>query len=152
MNVEDFSEKYTPEPNTGCWLWTDNVKRDGYGQVRFNGKNMQAHRVSWQLYRGEIPSGMFVCHHCDVKTCVNPDHLFIGDAYANIMDAWRKGRVKTPTARALGERHGSAKLTAAQVSEIRADRRSQRAIAASYGVTQQNILAIQQGKTWKAVQ
>ncbi len=145
-----FEEKFTPEPFSGCWLWTANVARR-YGQFHLNGKPTPAHRASWILYRGNIPQRAYVCHHCDVKLCVNPSHLFIGTQADNIQDAFRKGRVKTPIARALGERHGSSKLTVAQVSEIRADRRSQRQIAASYGVSQQNILAIKQGRTWKEI-
>ncbi len=141
MNVEQFNELYTPEPFSGCWLWMGAVNRGGYGTW---GRD-KAHRVSWRLHQGDIPKGLCVLHKCDVRACVNPAHLFIGTIADNNQDAINKGRVVY----ANGERHGSSKLTVAQVAEIRADRRSQRQIAASYGVTQQNIFAIKQGKTWK---
>jgi len=86
---------------TGCWLWTAATTRK-YGRMHFGGKLTQAHRISWTLNRGDIPSGMNVCHHCDTPPCVNPDHLFLGTQADNIRDAYRKGRVMTPGERAFG--------------------------------------------------
>ncbi len=97
--LEDrFNEKWTPEPFSGCWLWTAGVMVGGYGQIfirslddgrkKFDG----AHRVSWRLFKGEIPEGMFVCHRCDTQSCVNPDHLFLGTAADNTRDSIQKGR------------------------------------------------------------
>lgn len=107
-------EKYvSPEPNTGCWLWTGTVvKSTGYGQLCRAGKMVSAHRLSWALHRG-YPGKLSVLHKCDVRSCVNPAHLFTGTQRDNMHDMIKKGRA------AVGERQGSAKLTEAKVREIR---------------------------------
>ena len=76
----------------GCWLWTAGGRGTGYGAIKYNGKIVDAHRVSWILHFGEIPEGMFICHKCDVRKCVNPDHLFIGTHKDNMQDCIKKGR------------------------------------------------------------
>lgn len=87
------------EPNTGCWLWLGSVRTDGYGTVyvRRNGRpvNYAAHRASYTLWRGPIPDGLFVCHKCDTKLCVNPDHFFLGTAADNAADMVAKGRARS---------------------------------------------------------
>lgn len=81
------------QPNAnGCMLWTAGRDTRGYGQFRLDGKQMGAHRVAWLLYRGEIPKGLHVLHKCDVTSCVNPDHLFLGTAQDNVSDMVAKGR------------------------------------------------------------
>lgn len=75
-----------------CWLWTGSLNEHGYGQVRMPPTVWKAHRVSYALFVGAIPAGLFVCHHCDTPACVNPDHLFLGTAQDNIRDMWAKGR------------------------------------------------------------
>lgn len=76
-----------------CWLWIASGARPGYGQFRFNGRNQGTHRVAWQLVNGPIPKGLCVCHRCDVKRCVNPDHLFLGTSADNNRDMAAKGRL-----------------------------------------------------------
>ena len=79
-------------PFSGCWLWTGSCMANGYGQIGYKGKNAYAHRVSWILHIGPIEPGMHVLHRCDVKNCVNPNHLFVGTADDNMKDMISKGR------------------------------------------------------------
>jgi hypothetical protein len=80
----------------GCWLWTGRINGGGYGEI--TQKTVPGikltHRLSWVLAHGPIPKGLLVCHHCDVRACVRPDHLFLGSHHDNLMDASRKGRLK----------------------------------------------------------
>ena len=94
-----FSNKFT-KTKSGCWVWKGTTSRDGYGQFRSTcgGKRIQmfgAHRVSYWLTFGEIPEGLQVLHKCDVRNCVNPEHLFLGTNIDNVDDKMSKGRHKT---------------------------------------------------------
>ncbi|MER3405479.1 MAG: hypothetical protein C4289_10265, partial [Chloroflexota bacterium] len=99
----------------GCWYWLGQVNKDGYGYLgvgsKLNGTKrlVKAHRVVFELAFGPIPEGLEVCHHCDEPRCVRPDHLFLGTHADNMVDAFRKGRLKQL----------SCKLTPDQVVEIR---------------------------------
>lgn len=71
-----FEEKYIPEPNTGCWLWTHYLDEKGYGYLRVSRERMiQAHRVGYLIYKGVVPQGLVLDHLCRTPCCVNPDHL-----------------------------------------------------------------------------
>jgi HNH endonuclease len=76
----------------GCWNWVGS-KRNGYGVIRKYRLYYYAHRVAWELTNGAIPSGLFVCHHCDNPPCVNPAHLFLGTHADNMRDKTDKGRI-----------------------------------------------------------
>jgi hypothetical protein len=82
----------------GCWEWTDGYKQKGYGRFTGTGVSVLAHRFSWELHRGPIPNGLYVCHKCDNPSCVRPDHLFLGTAADNVADMISKGRHKKPPA------------------------------------------------------
>ena len=90
--VGRFEDKYSLEEISGCWLWTASLDNHGYGQFCFNRKPVKAHRVSWELHRGPIPKGLCVLHKCDVRTCINPAHLFVGTRADNVADMIAKGR------------------------------------------------------------
>lgn len=91
MALERFEKKFTKHEN-GCWLWNAARRTTGYGVFSFNGKPVTASRVSFILYHGVDPEGLFVCHKCDNPLCVNPDHLFLGTNKDNVEDRKLKGR------------------------------------------------------------
>lgn len=80
-----------------CWNWTAGGRSNGYGAMKYNGKTIDTHRMSWMIHFGEIPDGLFVCHKCDNRNCVNPNHLFLGTNQDNMKDAFNKGRLNMPT-------------------------------------------------------
>lgn len=102
-NTLPFEECYIPVTESGCWLWlgkyaTEHPTLGAYGSY----KSDSAHRYSYKLYKGPIPKGMYVCHTCDVRECVNPDHLFLGSPTHNHRDMILKGRVsKLPIKKCL---------------------------------------------------
>ena len=75
-----------------CKLWPGPVMSTGYGRMFYNGKRETAHRVIWEMSFGPIPPGLCVCHSCDVKLCIEPEHLFLGTNRENILDMWNKSR------------------------------------------------------------
>jgi hypothetical protein len=90
MNVDTWMAAVEPIPEgRGCWEWMGFIRPSGYGQVH---QNKLAHRVSWELHNGPIPNGVLVLHKCDNKSCVNPDHLFLGSHRDNTQDMMSKGR------------------------------------------------------------
>lgn len=75
-----------------CWLWQAYTGGYGYGRIRIGGAARAAHRVSYTLFVGFIPSGLWVLHTCDVPGCVNPNHLYVGTAAENVQDMCCRGR------------------------------------------------------------
>jgi hypothetical protein len=135
---------------SGCWTWTGRINACGYGQLGVSGKLRSAHRLAYESSVGSIPDGVQVCHKCDVRSCVRPDHLFLGTQADNIRDMVSKGRARGGSH--LGERNGRSKLSADQVREIlAANGLTQRQIAAHFGVSQTLIGRIRSGKNWSQV-
>lgn len=128
-----------------CWLWTRARSTTGYGVYWSDGKLYKAHRVAYELSIGPIPAGLDLMHSCDVKHCVNPDHLRPGTRAENQQDMAAKGRSGSD-----GRRH----LTEDQVRAIRRLRKdgwTQQACADRFGVTWSCISNIDRGRTWRAL-
>lgn len=146
-----LKSKSTVMPS-GCVDWTGGyLMPNGYAVVRIgprkDGKRILVHRLSYKLSVGEIPEGMHVCHHCDNRRCINPDHLFLGTNYDNILDRMKKGRSHGNK----GEAHPFVKLTAEQVLKIRTDDRPYAVIGAEYGITPQHAGRVRRAKNWKSL-
>jgi len=96
MNLENrkklFLDKISPEPNTGCWLWTAGNYRDNYGFFFLPEKKIYfAHRASYYFFKGEIPKDKIICHKCNTPECVNPQHLYAGSLSDNQNDIVKSG-------------------------------------------------------------
>lgn len=90
--ADHLMESSIPVPFSGCWLWLLSLDRDGYGRCSLGPKFVNAHRLSWTAFRGPIPFGMHVLHTCDIPSCINPDHLWLGTHLDNMRDRSAKGR------------------------------------------------------------
>lgn len=142
------------DPIRGCWNWTRARNTAGYGQISpFCGFN-SAHRFVYFLWFGVHPSNLCVCHHCDNKICVNPDHLFLGTNRDNQLDAVRKGRCtgpKNPNPRRGDSTVNKPKLTEADVLIIRSLSDTHRVIAARFGVSRSLVTSIRGRRSWSHV-
>lgn len=165
-NVEaDFWKKVAVASTGTCWLWQGTIHHTGYGVFRMwiEGlpKNVPAHRASWIYAHGPIPEGLLVCHTCDVRSCVNPNHLFLGTPADNSRDMVSKGRSASgddhpararPETRPRGAGHGRAKLTAADVRKMRRLRNTKGLsfpeLGRRFGVSRTAARLAVIGKTW----
>ena len=143
-NEDTFYSRILPEPNSGCWLWTGTYYNTGYGQIHIRGKQMLAHRFSAMISGREI-EGRVVCHKCDVRGCVNPDHLVVADQRFNVIDAYDKGRY------ASGERKSQSKFTDEEAAAIFLSTKRTSELAAEHGVSDGTISKIRRGRSWTRV-
>lgn len=146
---EDFL-KYVklPENLHDCWEWIGHANDRGYGYFKFNNKECRAHRFSFELFIGEIPEGLCVCHSCDNRKCVNPTHLYLGTVQDNVDDRNNKDR------QAKGENHGKHKLTKQDIIQIYGfieDGYSNSSIANIFDVSVRAIRSVRCGETWSWV-
>jgi hypothetical protein len=144
--VKRFIEKFTV--GDGCWEWQRSLAPNGYGRFGVGGRKDgmgYAHRVSWSLFRGEIPKGLCVLHRCDNRKCVNPKHLFVGTLGDNNRDCVAKGR------NSRGSDRPNAKLDLNKAHQIRKKYRtvSIDKLADEYGVSRNAIFQVASGRTWR---
>lgn len=154
QSVEERFWKYIDklDGNNSCWLWVGSKNRHGYGTITVDGKSLLAHRVSWEIHFGAIPShesyhGLCVLHKCDNPPCVRPDHLFLGTNRDNAIDKIDKNR----QAVFAGEHNPRSVLTEKDVKEIRgrcADGERQTDIAREYGVSKYAVWRVIHRKNW----
>lgn len=149
ISVAERLERYSiPEPNSGCRLWMGSVDSSGHGQLSIGGgRKTSAHRASWEQKNGPIPAGMQICHKCDVRSCIEETHLFLGTQADNMADMIAKGRARH---RSLpGENHGCAKLSEAQAIEVIFAVGTHREIAARFRIRPSTVGNIKSGKKWR---
>jgi HNH endonuclease len=132
-------------PECGCQIWLGGVNSFGYGRLFLNNKRVLAHRAAWQLTYGEIPGNMCVLHRCDVGSCVNPNHLFLGTQADNVLDMDNKGRRRV----GAGTKHRKAKLTDDQVLAIRSSNKTPNQLAEEFGMHPSSIRLIKAKKIWR---
>lgn len=132
----------TPEPNSGCLIWLGAASSTGYGSIGIDGRRHNTHRLAWMFAHGPIPDGLLVLHKCDVRSCVNVNHLYLGTARQNLLDRYERNQSNQ------GERHSSAKLKESDVLKILKDERPYKFIATEYGVSESHISGLKTGKFW----
>lgn len=134
-----------------CWEFQGGINSTGRGIFQYKGKAIHAHRMAYILTFGGIPKGRFICHKCDNGKCVNPAHLFLGDALINNRDCYAKGR--HPILR--GENDPKSKLNNEKVLKIielyKTGCYSQYAIAKMFGVSRSAVLNVLRGITWSEI-
>ena len=143
-----FDDKYEECPTTGCFLWTAALTNTGY--AKHTGL-IKGHRFAWERKHGPVPDGLFVCHHCDTRSCVNPDHMFLGTNRDNMDDMVRKGR---SIGKNQGAGHGLTKFTDDSIRELRLLRSqgwTYDALAEYYEVGKSTVARIITGKVWSHV-
>lgn len=137
----------------GCWIWNSEQTTNGYGRITIyenkKRKRIRAHRLSYELFKGKITDDMVVCHSCDVKLCVNPEHLWLGTHQDNMEDAYRKGIIKR------GSEANKAKLTEDNVRKIKelyaSNNYTYKQLGEMYNVNFNTIRFIIIGRTWRHV-
>ena len=135
------------QKTVACWLWVGAIEHRGYGRTWSRSLNRpdRAHRIAWELTRGAIPSGLFVCHVCDNPPCVNPSHLFLGTPQQNARDCVAKLR------HSHGERSRDHKLTTDDVRRVRTSSLAGTTLAAILNISPSTITKIRRARTWRYV-
>lgn len=146
MKHARFLKNYDEDEN-GCWITRLEKNKNGYGIIVINKTVWIASRLSYYLHFGPIPDKMFICHHCDNPSCINPDHLYCGTPKKNMEDKVKRGRQHRP----IGETNGMAKLTSEQALNILNDKRDNSIIAEELNVSEACIRSVKTGARWKSV-
>lgn len=154
MTKDELLERVAllPVDANGCKRWPSNIDPTGYARIKLGRVQHRAHRAVYQAINGEVGNDVFICHRCDVRDCVNPDHLFAGTHVDNMADMKSKRRGRTPSK--AGERNNSARLTEAQVKTIREALKAGRRgsdIANEFGIAEAHVSRIKLGKRWASI-
>jgi len=147
--INRFKQKYTETNQEDCWEWQGAKYQNGYGMIalrRGKRKTFSAHRISWMIANNrDIPDGMMICHKCDNRLCVNPNHLYAGTGSDNNTDTLIRKRGN----RKIGENCSWAKLTEADVFDILNSKEKQCKLAEKYHLDPSTVSQIKSGKRWK---
>ena len=148
-SFEDRFNRSVIKKESGCWDWSGCLYATGYGKITFQTKNWLAHRASYKIHKGDVPSDMLVCHTCDNRKCTNPDHLFIGTHKDNLSDMKNKGRSNR------GQKNGRSKLTDEDVGSLKHMNRvryfEQKELAKHFGINRSLVSMILGEKVWQHV-
>lgn len=137
-----------PEPNSGCLLWLGHSNQEGYGLLWARDTTVLAHRLSWELANGPIPEGLLCLHKCDVPSCINPAHLFLGSNKDNMADRRRKGRYRNKR----GTDHPLRKLSEDQAREIKFSLGRASDLSKRFNIDRSIVWRIRTGKLWSHLQ
>lgn len=143
-----LEDLYMPVTEAGCWIWigasdTRSKRQYGYLPRNMGDPYVLAHREFYRRRYGPISPEQYICHRCDVPSCVNPSHLFTATNQENTADKVAKGR------QMRWERHNKAKLNRSSVESIRSDPRKATELATIFGVTPSTISSVRKRKTWR---
>lgn len=139
--VSERIKKKTEINEHGCWIWTGKKNPNGYGIIQVNNTQIGVHVVAYELKFGKLPQGFIVCHKCDVRDCVNPDHLFSGTHKHNSFDMISKNRCKPPNKR----------LSPISAAAIRRSTLTPLQISSQFNITRQHAQRVQKGQSWRTV-
>lgn len=142
---ERFEALYIPEPNSGCWIWIGSITRLGYGRFCIvTSRPMLAHRASWLIYEGFLPPEPYkICHKCDMRWCVNPEHLYVGNHQSNMDDMIKRGRSARGRCKA--------KITEEQARRIKYGNESAKLLAKEFKISKTTIWHIRAGIRWSYI-
>lgn len=149
LTLAERFDRYAVKRETGCWDWESFKDPNGYGRLNVNGRPQLAHRISYQIHFGTIPSGMAVCHKCDNPSCTNPAHLFLGTQADNVADMHVKRRARKRGMK--GTEHHMAKMNEDTVRAIRASDAPDSQLAREHDVSRATIHSIRNFRSWKHV-
>lgn len=155
-DIDRFMSKVKKQPS-GCWEWQNTRNRGGYGGFGYKGKVWAAHRWSYYYHKGD-PGDLMVCHTCDNRKCVNPEHLWLGTASDNMKDMVAKGRHKSQ----IGSKNNYAKIDETTARKIKAEAvfgtrkganngSNLRQVAEKYNVSYDTVRGIARGVNWKHI-
>jgi hypothetical protein len=154
--VRRFRSKVNDPNASGCTLWNARIRKDGYGSFSIKRRPYQAHRVAWSFFCGEIPDELFVLHKCDVRACVNTEHLFLGTQQDNMDDMQKKGRrISGPALQKCikrGEQSHRAKLSDLDAIEIlkrRSVGETFRSLSSRFSVSIGTVSSLVYGHSWR---
>jgi hypothetical protein len=153
IDKDKFLSRVEPTTESGCWIWSGATLKGGYGICYDGVKSVTAHRLSYRLFKGEIPSDKMVLHTCDVRCCVNPNHLYLGSHSDNMKDRSDRGRTASghKTTSYMGVGHHKAKLCENDVRFIKASDFTQTKLAEMFSVSIAAIGYIKTGRNWKHI-